>query len=82
MAPRRLIVLLAAGAALTGCYTEHTENAAKAMAQPQAQPAALAGYVTPNPDYPSIGGDVLRGASPQEQAQARAAADKSLQNGH
>ena len=82
MAPRRLILVLAAGAGLAGCYTEHTENAARAMPFPQAQPAALLGYVKPNPDYPSIGGDILKGTSPEEQAQTRAAADRSLQNGH
>lgn len=82
MARCRLILVLAAGACLAGCYTEHTINAAGHMPIPLAQPAALQSYVTPNPDYPSVGGDVLKGTSPEEQAAARAAADRSLQNGH
>ena len=82
MARCRLLLVLATGACLAGCYTEHTENAAGRMPIPQAQPAALQSYVAPNADYPSVGGDVLKGASPDEQAAARAAADRSLQNGH
>ncbi len=82
MSLRRLILVLAGGALLTGCYTERTENAAGIMPIPQAQPAALASYVKANPDYPTIGGDILKGTSPQEQAAVRAAADAALHNGH
>ena len=31
-------------------------------------------FAEPNADYPSTGGDILKGASPAEQARARAAA--------
>ncbi|MHB8529446.1 MAG: hypothetical protein ACYC8V_08040 [Caulobacteraceae bacterium] len=72
------ILLLAVSWGLAGCYSTHTENAALQMPLPHAQAPELLAYVAPDPDYPSIGGDILKGASPLEQAQARAAADRTV----
>ena len=65
--------------ALAGCVTRtHVENAALTMPWPKPPAAALLAYAPPNDDYPSIGGDILKGASPAEQAAARAAATRPL----
>lgn len=66
--------ILAAGAAailaasLAGCVGYHQENAALRMARPQAQPSELSAYAPPDPDYPSVGGDIQKGTSPTEAA--------------
>jgi hypothetical protein len=57
--------ILAAG--LSGCVGYHQESAALRMVRPQADPE-LAAYAPPNPDYPSVGGDILKGTSPTEAA--------------
>ncbi|MDQ2860647.1 MAG: hypothetical protein M3T55_07975 [Pseudomonadota bacterium] len=66
-------------AVLAGCVTRtHVENAALTMPWPKPPSAELLAYAPPNEDYPSIGGDILKGASPAEQAAARAAATRPL----
>jgi hypothetical protein len=66
--------ILAAGAAailaasLTACVGYHQENAALRMVRPAAAPAELRAYAPPNSDYPSVGGDILKGTSPTEAA--------------
>jgi hypothetical protein len=67
-----------AAAALAGCVA-HTrpENAAVQMPWPREAPPALMAYSPPDRDYPSVGGDVLKGASPADQEAARAAARRA-----
>lgn len=61
--------------ALAGCVSRtHVENAALTMPWPKSPSAELLAYAPPNDDYPSVGGDILKGASPADQASARAAA--------
>lgn len=76
----RLIGVFAALAlVLGGCVTGiHREAAAGRMPRPTAPAADLLAYAAPSPDFPSIGGDILRGASPEALAAARAAATKPL----
>jgi hypothetical protein len=73
---------LAAGAlaaALCGCVTRtHVENAALTMPWPKPPGPELLAYAPPSQDYPTVGGDILKGASPAEQAAARAAAARPL----
>ena len=64
---------LAAGVALTaialcGCVHDHQEVAALRMPRPDAEPAALAAYATGASAYPSVGGDILKGAAPRAAA--------------
>ena len=59
---------------LCACIT-HTRQESAALPQPWPQPPPnLAAYGPPAPDYPSIGGDILKGSSPSDLAAARAAA--------
>jgi hypothetical protein len=59
---------------LCACITHtHQGNAALPQPWPQAPPN-LAAYGPPAPDYPSVGGDILKGSSPSDLAAARAAA--------
>jgi hypothetical protein len=60
---------------LAGCIAgPHRENAALRMRFPGDSPPQLLTFAPPTSDYPSTGGDILKGASPGEQAAARAAA--------
>jgi hypothetical protein len=64
---------------VSGCVTPvHRENAALRAAWPQepAMPRALT--VRSDRAYPSAGGDILAGTSPEDLAAARAAASKAL----
>jgi hypothetical protein len=64
--------------AMTGCVAAtHQENAALRMPWPRSPSPALTAYAPPAKEYPSVGGDILRGASPADQAAARAAASGS-----
>jgi hypothetical protein len=61
--------ILAAGAALAaaalgGCTHYHQEVATLRMARPAVEPAQLAAFAKGEPNYPSVGGDILRGTSP------------------
>jgi hypothetical protein len=79
MTPLRACGVGAMAMALCGCVTRtHVENAALTMPWPKAPGAELLAYSPGNPDYPTVGGDILKGASPAEQAAARAAASQSL----
>jgi hypothetical protein len=63
--------LLAAGAltaTLGGCVAYHQEVAALRMPRPTAEAPGLAGYAAADPRYPSVGGDILKGASPTSAA--------------
>jgi hypothetical protein len=70
----RRLVLVATLLASSGCVTRTLqENAALRAMRPQ-PPAELSAYVAPREDFPSVGGDILRGTSPADLAAARAAA--------
>ena len=63
--------------ALTGCVSGiHQERVARVAPRPQPPVAVLTAYAKPADAYPSVGGDILKGASPEEQAAARAAAER------
>jgi len=58
------LALLAATASLVACAGYHQEVVALRMARPAATPAALAAYAAPDANFPSVGGDILKGTSP------------------
>jgi hypothetical protein len=59
---RRLLALTFSVAALGGCVSYHQEDAALRMARPSGTPTDLADYAGRSQDYPSVGGDILKGA--------------------
>lgn len=63
-----MIVTALAAAGLCGCADYHQEVAALRMVRPTVQSPQLAAYAPPNPDYPSVGGDILRGTAPKSGA--------------
>jgi hypothetical protein len=63
---------------LCACIS-HTRPESAALPQPWPQPPPnLAAYGPPSPDYPSVGGDILKGSTPADLAEARAAAFRPL----
>ena len=63
----RLIVAVGAAFAalnLGGCAHYHQEVAALRMARPATEPGELAAYAGPVANYPSVGGDILKGTGP------------------
>jgi hypothetical protein len=63
---------------LCACIS-HTRPEDAALPQPWPQPPPnLVAYGSPSPDYPSVGGDILKGSTPADLAKARAAAFKPL----
>ena len=65
-----LLALAAVG--LGGCAFYHQETAALRMPRPKVESPELTSYAAANQDYPSVGGDILKGTSPHE-AEAYAA---------
>ena len=57
---------------LGGCVSYHQEIAALRMERPNGMDPTLAGYAAPDPVYPSVGGDILKGTSPHTDAPDRA----------
>jgi hypothetical protein len=53
---------------LAGCVGYHQVTAVR-MARPAHEPPELAAYAKPDPNYPSVGGDILRGAWPASPAE-------------
>jgi hypothetical protein len=49
---------------LGGCVAYHQEVAALRMPRPAAEPPELAAYARANPDYPTVGGNILKGTAP------------------
>jgi hypothetical protein len=49
---------------LGGCVAYHQEVAALRMPRPEAEPPALAAYARADPDYPTVGGNILKGTAP------------------
>ena len=64
----RMIAVAVLVLSLGGCVSYHQETAALRMPRPNAEPAALAAYAAPDADYPSAGGDILKGTSPTASA--------------
>jgi hypothetical protein len=74
MISRRLAVITC-GLALGGCvYGVHQQGVVPRAALATEPTAALTVYAAPADEYPTIGGNVLAGTSPEVQAAARAAA--------
>jgi hypothetical protein len=53
---------------LGGCVGYHQEVAALRMPRPTGVAPGLAAYAAAEPQYPSVGGDILKGTSPQSEA--------------
>jgi hypothetical protein len=70
------IVLGVALTALTlaACVNQRLERPALRMARPSAEPPALEAFAAPDKTYPSVGGDILSGTSPEESAAYQATA--------
>jgi hypothetical protein len=66
----RLTIVAALAASLAACVRYHQEVAALRMPRPAHEPAELAAYAKPDPDFPSVGGDIMKGASPTATDQA------------
>lgn len=64
-------------ATLGACADYHQEVAALRMPRPTAHSALLAAYAPPSPNYPSVGGDILRGTAPKSSAAYDASQDPS-----
>jgi hypothetical protein len=54
--------------ALGGCVSYHQEVAKLRMPRPSTDSQLLAAYAPPVADYPSVGGDILKGTSPKSTA--------------
>jgi len=52
------------GIGLSGCVGYHQEVAALRMPRPAAGAPGLSAYATANRDYPSVGGNILKGSAP------------------
>ena len=70
------ISLLALG--LGGCVSYHQEVAALRMPRPTGEEPALAAYARADPQYPSVGGDILQGTSPRSAAAYDATSGESV----
>ncbi len=57
-------IMLAGAIGLGGCVSDHQEVASLRMARPNALPRELAAYAHPDADYPSVGGNILKGTAP------------------
>jgi hypothetical protein len=55
-------------ASLGACVGPHQEVAALRMPLPSAASQGLAPYASPNTDYPSVGGNILKGTAPKTEA--------------
>ena len=63
-----VLAALALTLGLGGCVATHEENAALRMPRPVAESATLLAYAPNNIEYPSVGGDILKGTAPNEGA--------------
>jgi hypothetical protein len=79
MTIRSLAVAALAALSSAGCVTRaHLETSALRMAWPTDAPGIDARLGRENAAYPSAGGDILKGTSPETLAVARAAASQAL----
>lgn len=78
---RRILALGVAAVAafgLGGCIHYHQEAPALRMARPTAEPPELAAYAKGDPNYPSVGGDILRGTAPTAAAAYEATSGENV----
>ncbi|HEY2179245.1 MAG TPA: hypothetical protein VGH15_11740 [Caulobacteraceae bacterium] len=67
MAVFRTVALASLALIAGGCATRaYHENAALRAMRPQDPAPALTAYVAPQSDFPTIGGDILKGTSPAD----------------
>ncbi|HEY5071543.1 MAG TPA: hypothetical protein VII63_05885 [Caulobacteraceae bacterium] len=79
MTIRQILAICLPALAVSGCIANTLpENAALRVPWPPESPPQLLAFGPPDADYPSVGGDTLKGASPAEQEAARAAADRAF----
>ena len=57
-----------ASASLGGCVGPHQVVPALRMPRPAAESEQLDAYAPPNTDYPSVGGNILKGTAPKSAA--------------
>ena len=75
----RALAVLAVAALAAGCVTRtHVENAARRSTWPTGSATLSAEAGRPTSNWPSVGGDILRTASPAELAAERAAISQPL----
>ncbi len=68
-----------AGVMLSGCVAgSQPRPVSKLMPRPSAPSAELTAYAAPKIVYPSVGGDILNVAKPEDLAAARDTADKPM----
>ncbi len=72
----KTMVASAMSLAVAACVS-HTRPESAALPMPWPKGPDLAAYARSDPDYPSIGGDILKGYSPEDLAAARAAATQN-----
>ena len=78
---RRIVALgvaAIAALALAGCIHDHQETPALRMARPMGEPPELAAYAKGDPNYPSVGGDILRGTAPTAAAAYEATSGENV----
>jgi hypothetical protein len=78
MSAWRYLSLTSVALMASGCVNGFHENAALRAERPSPPPAELSAYIAPRNDFPTVGGDILRGTSPADLAAAREAAVKPL----
>lgn len=61
----RILAALALAAPLAACISPHQEDAKLRMPWPSAAEPGLTAYSEPRADYPTVGGDILKGTAPQ-----------------
>ena len=65
---RLLAAVLLLGVSVGACTPYHQERPALRMDRPAGQLPELNAYAAPHSDYPTVGGDILKGTSPAETA--------------
>lgn len=67
-----------AGLNLAACVHYHQEVAALRMTRPLAEPVELSAYARADANYPSVGGDILKGTSPTAAAAYEATSGENV----
>jgi CRISPR-associated Cas5-like protein len=78
MSRRTVVLILALAVPLSACVTAYQEDVAKRMPWPTPPPSALLARAEPNDDYPTVGGDILKGSSLEELDAARRASGDAM----
>ncbi|HZZ36108.1 MAG TPA: hypothetical protein VFE03_10310 [Caulobacteraceae bacterium] len=61
----RILAAAALAAPLCACISPHQEDAKLRMPWPAGSEPGLIAYAEPKADYPTVGGDILKGTAPQ-----------------